>query len=104
MQINLILFIDNNGLQIDGTIEEVKNMDNLKEKFQSFGFNVQEINGHDFNQIINSVKIAKESNKPNCILAKTITGKGVSFMENQVKWHGKSLTEEEYLQAMKELS
>lgn len=101
---NLILFIDNNGLQIDGTIEEVKNVDNLKEKFQSFGFNVQEINGHDFNQIINSVKIAKESNKPNCIIAKTIKGKGVSFMENQVKWHGKSLTEEEYLQAMKELS
>ena len=93
---NLILFVDNNGLQIDGTIKDVKNVDNLEEKFNSFGFYVQRINGHNFDEILTSVSNAKKSNKPNVIIANTIKGKGISFMENKAEWHGKKLTEEEY--------
>lgn len=100
---NLIAFIDNNNLQIDGTIKDVKSVDNLKEKVESFGFYVQEIDGHNLTQIIESIKNAKASNKPNIIIAKTIKGKGISFMENKVEWHGKSLTDEEYNLAMQEL-
>ena len=92
---NLILFVDNNGLQIDGTIKDVKNVDNLEEKFNSFGFYVQRINGH-FDEILTSVSNAKKSNKPNVIIANTIKGKGISFMENKAEWHGKKLTDEEY--------
>ena len=93
---NLILFVDNNGLQIDGTIKDVKNVDNLEEKFNSFGFYVQRINGHNFDEILTSVLNAKKSNKPNVIIANTIKGKGISFMENKAEWHGKKLTDEEY--------
>lgn len=93
---NLILFVDNNGLQIDGTIKDVKNLDNLEEKFNSFGFYVQRINGHNFDEILTSVLNAKKSNKPNVIIANTIKGKGISFMENKAEWHGKKLTDEEY--------
>lgn len=93
---NLILFVDNNGLQIDGTIKDVKNVDNLEEKFNSFGFYVQRINGHNFDEILTSVSNAKKSNKPNVIIANTIKGKGISFMENKAEWHGKKLTGEEY--------
>ena len=93
---NLILFVDNNGLQIDGTIKDVKNVDNLEEKFNSFGFYVQRINGHSFDEILTSVSNAKKSNKPNVIIANTIKGKGISFMENKAEWHGKKLTDEEY--------
>lgn len=93
---NLILFVDNNGLQIDGTIKDVKNVDNLEEEFNSFGFYVQRINGHNFDEILTSVSNAKKSNKPNVIIANTIKGKGISFMENKAEWHGKKLTDEEY--------
>ena len=93
---NLILFVDNNGLQIDGTIKDVKNVYNLEEKFNSFGFYVQRINGHNFDEILTSVSNAKKSNKPNVIIANTIKGKGISFMENKAEWHGKKLTDEEY--------
>ena len=93
---NLILFVDNNGLQIDGTIKDVKNVDNLEEKFNYFGFYVQRINGHNFDEILTSVSNAKKSNKPNVIIANTIKGKGISFMENKAEWHGKKLTDEEY--------
>lgn len=93
---NLILFVDNNGLQIDGTIKDVKNVDNLEEKFNSFGFYVQRINGHNFDETLTSVSNAKKSNKPNVIIANTIKGKGISFMENKAEWHGKKLTDEEY--------
>ena len=100
---NLILFVDNNSLQIDGNIKDVKNVDNLDDKFKSFGFNVQNIDGHDFNEIINAIDTAKKSNKPNVIIAKTIKGKGIPFMENEVSWHGKKLTEEDYKNAMEYL-
>lgn len=100
---NLIVFVDNNKLQIDGSIEDVKSVDNLVDKFSSFGMFVQNIEGHDFNPILSSIDNAKASKKPSIIIANTIKGKGVSFMENQVKWHGKSLTKEEYEIAKKEL-
>lgn len=100
---NLIVFVDNNKLQIDGSIEDVKSVDNLSEKFASFGMFVQNIDGHDFNQIISSIDNAKLSKKPSVIIANTIKGKGVSFMENQVKWHGKSFNKEEYEIAKREL-
>ena len=101
---NLIAFLDYNGLQIDGNIKDVKSVDNLKEKFESFGFYVQEIDGHDFNEIINAIDKAKLSTKPNMIIAKTIKGKGVSYMENVAAWHGKAPNEDEYNIAIKELS
>lgn len=100
---NLIVIVDNNGLQIDGTNEEVKKLDKLEEKFVSFGMNVQVVNGHSIEELIGAIDSAKVSGKPNCIIAKTVKGKGVSFMENEVLWHGRGIKEDEYNQAMKEL-
>ena len=100
---NLILFVDNNSLQIDGNIKDVKNVDNLDDKFKSFGFNVQNIDGHSFSEIKNAIDNAKKSDKPNVIIAKTIKGKGIPFMENEVSWHGKKLTEEDYKKAIEYL-
>ena len=101
---NLIAFLDYNGLQIDGSIKDVKSVDKLKEKFESFGWYVQEIDGHNFEQILNAIDNTNNSQKPNIIIAKTIKGKGISFMENNAGWHGKAPSEEEYNLAMKELS
>ena len=100
---NLIVFLDYNGLQIDGTNMQVKKLDNIKEKVEAFGFNVQTIDGHNIYEILQAINNAKSSLKPNFIIAKTIKGKGISFRENQVSWHGKSLKDEEYIKAMKEL-
>jgi len=76
----------------------------IDEKFKAFGFNVINIDGHDFDEILNAFKKAKEcKNKPTAIVAKTIKGKGISFMENQVGWHGKAPNQEQYEQAIKEL-
>lgn len=101
---NLCIFIDNNNLQIDGTIEEVKSSYPIDKKFESFGFNVININGNDINQILDALEKAKNTkNKPTAIVAKTIKGKGVSFMENQVGWHGKAPNDEEYKKAIEEL-
>ena len=102
---NLCVIVDNNNLQIDGTIEEVMSSYPINEKFQCFGFNVIEIDGHDIGQIKQAFKKAKETkNKPTCIIAKTIKGKGVSFMENKAEWHGKAPSQEEYKQALNELT
>ena len=101
---NLCVIVDNNNLQIDGTIEEVMNSYPIDEKFKSFGFQIINIDGHDIDEIIKAFEVAKEvKGKPTCIIAKTVKGKGVSFMENKVEWHGKAPNEEEYKQAMKEL-
>jgi len=101
---NLCLIVDNNNLQIDGTVEEVMSSYPIDEKFKSFGFNVINIDGHDYEQIINAFESAKTcKGKPTVIIAKTIKGKGVSFMENQVGWHGKAPKEEQYTKAMEEL-
>ena len=101
---NVVAFLDYNGLQIDGNILDVKSVDNLRQKFESFGWNVQEIDGHDFNQILDAIDNTDKSLKPNMIIAKTIKGKGVSFMENNASWHGKAPNDEEYKIAMDELS
>lgn len=101
---NLCVIIDNNNLQIDGTIEEVMSSYPIDEKFKSFGFQIININGHDIEEIIKAFEVAKNiKGKPTCIIAKTTKGKGISFMENQVEWHGKSPNEEQYTQAIKEL-
>ena len=101
---NLCVIVDNNNLQIDGTIEEVMSSYPIDEKFRSFGFQVIHIDGHDIDEIMKAFEVAREiKGKPTCIIAKTIKGKGVSFMENQVGWHGKAPNKEEYEHAMKEL-
>ena len=101
---NLCVIVDNNNLQIDGTIEEVMDSNPIDEKFKSFGFNVIKIDGHDLKQIREALNQAKETKeKPTCIIAKTIKGKGVYFMENQVDWHGKAPNQEQYNQAMSDL-
>ncbi len=101
---NLCLIVDNNNLQIDGNIDKVMSPYPIDEKFKSFGFNVINIDGHNIEQIIKAFNQAKEvKNRPTAIIAKTIKGKGVSFMEDQVGWHGKAPNEEEYKLAIKEL-
>ena len=101
---NLCVIIDNNNLQIDGTIEEVMNSYPIDEKFKSFGFEIIKIDGHDIEEIIKAFEVARNiKGKPTCIIAKTIKGKGISFMENQVSWHGKAPNEEQYKQAIEEL-
>ena len=101
---NLCVIVDNNNLQIDGTIEEVMPSYPIDEKFESFGFNVITINGNDIKQIKTAFSQAKlVKDKPTCIVAKTIKGKGVPFMENKVEWHGKAPNQEEYEEAMRGL-
>ena len=101
---NLCVIVDNNNLQIDGTIEEVMSSYPIGEKFKSFGFQVINIDGHNIQEIIDAFDVAKNvKDKPTCIIAKTIKGKGVSYMENDVKWHGIAPNEEQYQLAMKEL-
>ncbi len=101
---NLCVIVDNNNLQIDGTIEEVMSPYPIDKKFEAFGFNVIKIDGHNFEQIRDAFKQAKQTkNKPTCIIAKTIKGKGVSFMENEAGWHGKAPNEEQYNKAMEDL-
>lgn len=102
---NLVAVIDNNNLQIDGTVEEVNSVYPIKEKFEAFGWNVIEINGHDFDEIDSAFKAAKEfKGKPTAIVAKTVKGKGVSFMENKCSWHGTAPNAEQYEEAMGELN
>lgn len=101
---NLCVIVDNNNLQIDGTLEEVMSSYPIDEKFKSFGFEVLKIDGHNIRQILDALQKAKEiPNKPTCIIAKTIKGKGVSFMENKVEWHGIAPNEEQYKIALEEL-
>lgn len=102
---NLCVIVDNNNLQIDGEVVEVMSVYPLKEKFQSFGFEVFEVNGNDIDELITVFQKAKTvKNKPTAIIAKTTKGKGVSFMENQVGWHGKAPKEDEYKLAIEELN
>ncbi len=102
---NLCVIVDNNNLQIDGEIGKVKGLDNIEGKFKSFGFNTIVIDGNNIEQLIDAFNTAKTTKgMPTAIIAKTIKGKGVSFMENKVEWHGKGPNEEEYKQAMEELN
>ena len=101
---NLCLFVDFNGLQIDGAVTEVMNPCPIDEKFRSFGWNVVCINGNDLDEIEAAVNNAKSAKgKPTAIIATTVKGKGVSFMENNVSWHGSAPNEEQYKQAMADL-
>ncbi len=102
---NLIVFVDNNNLQIDGTCDEVMPNIDLGKKFEAFGFEKYEIDGNDMQQIVDVLdKIREAKNgKPKCIFAHTIKGKGVSYMENVCGWHGVAPNKEEYEQAIKEL-
>lgn len=102
---NLILFLDYNKLQIDGPVDEVMSPGNPLEKFKAFGWHVIEIDGHDFNQILSAIDEAKNTkNKPTAIIANTVKGKGVPFMENQVGWHGNAPDAEQTKEALKALS
>ena len=101
---NLTAFVDYNNLQIDGTIEEVNSAMPIDKKFEAFNWHVIVINGNDFEEIENALKEAETIDKPVAIIAKTVKGKGVSFMENQVGWHGSAPNDEQYEQAMSELN
>ena len=101
---NLTAFVDVNGLQIDGPTAEVMNSAPLDEKFKAFGWNVITIDAHDFDQIDAAVKAADETKgRPTCIICNSVKGKGVSFMENKVNWHGSAPKQEQYEIAMAEL-
>ena len=101
---NLTIFIDNNNLQIDGTMEEVNSPYPIPEKFAAFGWNTVEIDGHDFDQIEDAIAQAKSvKDKPTAVIMHTVKGKGVSFMEDQVGWHGVAPNAEQYENAMNEL-
>lgn len=101
---NLVFVVDNNGLQIDGDIEDVCSPYPLPDKFKAFNFHVIEIDAHDFEQIDAAFREARETKgMPTAIIAKSVKGKGVSFMENQASWHGSAPNDEQYAQAMKEL-
>lgn len=101
---NLVVIVDNNNLQIDGAITEVNSPYPIDKKFEAFNFHVINIDGNDFDQIDAAFKEAKTvKGQPTAIIAKTVKGKGVSFMENQIGWHGKAPNDEEYKIAMEEL-
>jgi len=101
---NLTVFLDHNGLQIDGSNKEVMNIEPIDEKFRAFGWHIINIDGHSFEEIINAIEEAKNTKgKPTMIIAKTVKGKGVSFMENEAGWHGKAPSEEETVKALEEL-
>ncbi|MBR6754593.1 MAG: transketolase, partial [Clostridia bacterium] len=100
---NIIAFVDLNGYQIDGAIEDVMNPHPVDDKFRAFGWYAQVIYGHDFEAIEEAVANAEKSDKPSVIICKTVKGKGVSYMENNYNWHGKAPKEDEYLIAEKEL-
>ncbi|MEG6615140.1 transketolase [Peptococcaceae bacterium 1198_IL3148] len=102
---NLTAFLDHNKMQIDGPIEDVMSPEPLADKWRSFGWHVIEIDGHNMEQILNAVAEAQQTKgKPTMILAQTVKGKGVSFMENQVGWHGKAPSAEQVEQALQELA
>lgn len=100
---NLTAIVDNNNLQIDGTVEEVNSPYPIAEKFAAFGWNTVEIDGHDFDQIEAALNEAKSCGKPTAIVMKTVKGKGVSFMEDVCDWHGKAPNADEYKIAVQEL-
>lgn len=101
---NLCVILDNNGLQIDGKVEEVKALDCLYSKWESFGFNIIPCDGHNIEMLIDSFEKARQTKgQPSIIIARTVKGKGVPFMENKAEWHGKAPNDEQYERAMKAL-
>lgn len=100
---NIIAIIDRNRLQIDGCTENIKSLDPLDEKLKAFNWSVQVVDGHDINAVYEAIENAKNAGKPAVIIANTIKGKGVSFMENNAGWHGKAPNKEQFDMAMEEL-
>ena len=101
---NLTVIVDNNGLQVEGRTSEIKDLGNLKAKWESFGFETIDINGHDYKELLDSLARTKQQHeKPFAIIANTIKGKGISFTEDQVNWHKGDFTQETFELAMKEL-
>ncbi len=101
---NLVVIIDNNGVQSDGPITDINSPYPIDDKLRAFNFNVKVIDGHDLVQIEEALSNAgRNTDKPTAIIAKTVKGKGVSFMEGQSAWHGRIPSQEEYMQAMREL-
>ena len=101
---NLCAIVDFNGLQIDGDVRDVIDPTPIDQKFEAFGWYVEHVNGHDFDELSKAFTKARENKgKPTMILAHTIKGKGVSFMENNYAWHGSVPNDEQYIQAMNEL-
>ena len=101
---NLCLIVDNNNLQIDGKINEVMSPYPIVQKLESFGFEVLEVNGHNIEKLLEVLKYStKVENKPTAIVANTVKGKGISFMEDRAEWHGKAPSQEEYEKAIDEL-
>ena len=101
---NLVVIVDNNGLQIDGPVDKVCSPYPIDKKFEAFNFHVINIDGHNFDEIKAAFEEAKNTKgMPTAIIAHTVKGKGVSFMENQAGWHGKAPNDDEYKQAMEEL-
>lgn len=103
---NLVVFVDDNGLQIDGTTEEVMPNQDLEKKFEAFGFETKRINGHSMEEIVETLDYIREAKngKPKCIVCNTVKGKGVSFMEDVCGWHGVAPNKEEYELAMAEVA
>ena len=102
---NLVVIVDNNGLQIDGSVAEVMSPYPIVDKLEAFGFHVMAIDGHDFDQIDAAMNEAKTvKGKPSAIVMKTVKGKNISYMENKAAWHGKAPNAQEYEQAMAELN
>ena len=101
---NFVVIVDNNGLQIDGNVADVMSPYPIVDKLEAFGFHVQVINGHDFDQIEKALNEAKTvKGKPSAIIMNTVKGKDVSYMENNAGWHGKAPNDAEHEQAIKEL-
>ncbi len=100
---NIIAIIDRNRLQIDGCTENVKSLDALDAKLKAFNWDVIEIDGHDIQAVYDAIEKAKQSDKPVAILADTVKGKGVSFMENNAGWHGKAPNKDDFEKALREL-
>ncbi len=103
---NLVVFVDYNNLQLDGTCEEIMPTHDLAGKFRAFGFDVIDIDGNDMSQMVAALDVARlnKNGKPKCIFGRTVKGKGVSYMENQCGWHGTAPNAEQYQQAMAELN
>lgn len=101
---NLCVIVDCNGLQIDGSCDEVMSAEPIDKKFEAFGFEVKTINGNDFDELEEAFDAFHKCGKPFAVIMKTVKGKGVSYMENEVGWHGKAPNEEEYNIAMAELN
>lgn len=100
---HLTVIVDANGLQIDGFTKDVMNVEPLTDKYAAFGWNVKSIDGHDMQQVVDALQWSRDTDGPTAIIARTVKGKGVSFMENRAEWHGSAPSAEQEAQALAEL-